>query len=102
MEESLGDCMGRYIDADLLLQRLTGVNSSVEQGVKYFNSVYNIIKEQPTADVVEVKNGRWISNEFGRVYICSECGRKETTNTEPYCHCGAKMDGTPKERGGEK
>lgn len=54
--------------------------------------IEDCIDNQPTADVAEVKHGRWISNEFGRVYICSECGRKETTNTEPYCHCGAKMD----------
>ena len=46
--------MARYIDADLLLQRLTGVNSTVEQGIKYYNSVYNLIIEQPTADVEEV------------------------------------------------
>lgn len=43
-------------------------------------------------DFVEVKHGHWISNEFGNVFICSECGRRELTNIEPYCHCGAKMD----------
>lgn len=57
------------------------------------NDFIVIPKDTPTADVAEVKHGEWISNEFGGVYICSECGRKETTNTEPYCHCGAKMDG---------
>ena len=25
-------------------------------------------------------------------YMCSECGRIEEENSEPYCHCGAKMD----------
>ena len=66
--------MARYIDADLLLQRLTGVNSSVEQGVKYFNSVYNIINEQPTADVVEVVR-------------CKDCGYYENgKDYAPYCN----------------
>ena len=59
----------------------------------------------PTADVVEVKHGEWeesdiyICNSDGKpiakvdtVYVCSECGREESRK-EPYCHCGAKMDG---------
>ena len=82
--------------------------------------VLNIIKEQncnntgiiqhikqhcPTADVEEVKHGEWeesdiyICNSDGKpiakvdtVYVCSECGREESRK-EPYCHCGAKMDG---------
>ena len=67
----------------------------------------------PTADVEEVKHGAWLDyieqgttvagvSASGLVgYRCSECGRYEGKK-EPYCNCGAKMDGTPKERGGEK
>ena len=58
----------------------------------------------PTADVVEVKHGEWVE-EFAKlttvkltgedstiVYRCSRCGRYESQK-EPYCNCGAKMDG---------
>ena len=62
------------------------------------------IAEITTADVEEVKHGEWLEfdekyydSEFEapiyRVrYKCSECGRMEWTK-EPYCNCGAKMDG---------
>lgn len=56
-------------------------------------------------DVEEVRHGEWkeetkfiITDDpdddgyWRTVYICSECERKEWRK-EPYCHCGAKMDG---------
>lgn len=58
--------MERYIKVSLLLQRLTGINSTVDQGIKYYNSVYNLIQEIPSADVEEVKHGEW-------KYECLEC-----------------------------
>lgn len=60
------------------------------------------LKEQPTIDTV--KKGKWIEKRGHRsfisggdiedytYYICSECAREEITK-EPYCHCGARMDG---------
>lgn len=54
--------------------------------------------EIPTADVAPVVRGRWISFLDGdhimpeRYYRCSRCGRVES-RLQPYCHCGAKMDG---------
>lgn len=51
----------------------------------------------PTADVVEAKHGEWISHEG-----YEECGECHTKAIYPhnYCpNCGARMDGTPKERG---
>lgn len=58
-----------------------------------------------TADVVEVKHGKWLDNiektttlggsgierEVVCGYKCSLCGRTEIRK-EPYCNCGAKMD----------
>lgn len=56
------------------------------------------------ADFVEVKHGEWIDNikvisTVGMAdikalvgYRCSVCGREEVAK-EPYCNCGAKMDG---------
>ena len=64
------------------------------------NEIYNI----PAADVEEVKHGHWMDNikTISTVgtpnikalvgYKCSECGRAEVCK-EPYCNCGAKMDG---------
>ena len=42
------------------------------------------------------KSGRWVPVKLKRrttEYKCSICGRWERTNKEPYCNCGAKMDG---------
>lgn len=38
----------------------------------------------------KLRHGRWIDKET--CYVCSLCGRVERLQ-EPYCHCGAKMDG---------
>ena len=57
------------------------------------------IDNLPAVDAVEVKHGRWIEgerymDEDGWVYpvYCSLCGRYEDER-EPYCNCGARMDG---------
>lgn len=72
------------------------------------------LQNLPTADVVEVKHGYLEhiadfggGNCFG---YCSICHAEHKANNPTalkfayvYCRwCGAKMDGTPKERGGEK
>ena len=57
-----------------------------------------IVASPPAADVVPVVHGKWISFLDGdhimpeRYYRCSRCGRVESRR-QPYCHCGAKMDG---------
>lgn len=61
-----------------------------------------ILSKLPSADVVEVRHGKWIKKEDGR-YVCSECGRTRPYSNYAYaienwvcnyCHyCGAKMDG---------
>lgn len=47
------------------------------------------------ADVEPVRHGEWICETNKHNYFefhCSLCGRIEEKE-EPYCHCGAKMDG---------
>ena len=54
----------------------------------------------PTADVQEVRHGKWISNDLGGykwAYYCGECGGVggyPFNDRHKYCpNCGAKMDG---------
>lgn len=63
----------------------------------------DIFAEIPAADVVEVKRGKWLNIIFTQRYECSLCGNEIYFGKDKFCsECGAKMDGTPKERGGEK
>lgn len=56
---------------------------------------------EKAANVAPVIRAKWISFLDGesimpeRYYRCSKCGRVEKRK-EPYCHCGAKMDGETK------
>lgn len=58
----------------------------------------DMIEDAPAADAVPVVHARWVSFLDGdhimpeRYYRCSRCGRVESRR-QPYCHCGAKMDG---------
>ena len=49
----------------------------------------------PTADVVEVKHGKWVCLEAEIGYFaCSECDHRILRAECNYCpNCGAKMDG---------
>lgn len=52
-------------------------------------------------DVVEVNHGEWIkvSEKYPR-YVCTACNHLFNNKNYNYCPCcGARMDGTPKERG---
>lgn len=72
--------MPRYIDADNAKEIYLS-KSAGEQ-----------LDKVPTADVQEVKHGKWIFN--GVLYKCSECNSSEIYNDYKYCgYCGAKMDG---------
>lgn len=63
----------------------------------------DVFAEIPTADVVEVKRGEWLNIIFTQRYECSLCGNEIYFGKDKFCsECGAKMDGTSKERGGEK
>ena len=67
-----------------------------------FHEADRVIQKMPTADVVELKHGRWRRRaKYGEVY-CSECGTLERYTDgnfkSRYCpNCGAKMDGKGKD-----
>lgn len=101
--------MARYIDADNLINELSAACMPIyEKGITGIlgdnSSIADIINEQPTADVQEVKRGYWIperdSDENNRIqcFHCSVCdddfhyiGAFVATK---YCpNCGARMDG---------
>lgn len=63
------------------------------------NIAYSIIKNQPTADVQEVRHGKWLPTRHPDQKRCSVCdvisfiALYPCINKADYCpHCGAKMD----------
>lgn len=65
----------------------------------------DLIRKAPTVDVAPVIHGEWLEHDYEHyikpdntadirpiLYRCSLCGRVENQK-EPYCHCGARMDG---------
>lgn len=64
----------------------------------------NDIARFPAVDAEVVRHGEWKERivtdykcypayTYKSGYECSLCGRTARTNKEPYCHCGARMDG---------
>lgn len=91
-----------YIERDSIYGRVkTETNPYGKPTLDYKSGVkvLDMIKQEPAADVVEVRHGRWIPHEhmsrtpYARNYDCSECGISPI-ECENYCpNCGAKMDG---------
>jgi len=79
--------MPRYVDADSA------------KAIYLSKSAGKQLDRVPTADVQEVKHGKWVEDNDG-VTRCSNCGAKANRNfyvnvqeLSDYCpHCGAKMD----------
>ena len=94
----------RYISTEYLGKcdtcrhlRSGGCNTYCDHGEEYSPSLLKI----PTADVVEVKHGKWISVEGDVIFKCSNCEAEVKTSWDyenedmfRYCPCcGAKMGG---------
>ena len=103
--------MKRYIDANKLIDDLNYSTQNTwgkglgyswwSHSVKLKDNMVECINDQPTADVEEVRHGEWIETYRGlcpreKVIVCSLCGRVEEQK-EPYCNCGAKMNGSKTE-----
>lgn len=92
--------MAEYIErsAGVSILRAKANMAVLMDAAPYFEKAAQMLEKLPTADVAPVVRGRWISFLDGdhimpeRYYRCSRCGRVES-RCQPYCHCGAKMDG---------
>ena len=92
--------MAEYIEREAVLRAVQGQRSPCRSPAQ--NRMLDCLKAAviriSAADVAPVVHGRWISFLDGdhimpeRYYRCSRCGRVESRR-QPYCHCGAKMDG---------
>ena len=100
--------MSRYIDADAFVEWLKMARKMLtndgERSLITGTKVSELVNNFPTADVQEVRHGRWeeIIEHRGAGgilggrdvcvgYACSVCGRQADYRT-PYCpNCGAKM-----------
>lgn len=86
--------MSRYIDVDAL--GIGKANREIFNNKAYadgWNAAIDIIVSAPTADVQEVKHGKWIVKEKDIFCYCSCCGCKSGALFN-YCpHCGAKFGG---------
>ena len=104
--------MTKYINANTLVQDIEVSRKNNQHNNAIASQTHNaehrhfikMVLDQPAADVAPVVHGEWItccnkprltSTSAGASkfwFECSLCGRREIQK-EPYCHCGAKMDG---------
>lgn len=106
--------MARYIDAEIAIEKCNKLIDNADScpnpcAIEGVRVVRNIILSDcetgvPTADVVEVKHGKWEikQDDYDCEYMmCSVCKEEfypvdvDIVDTTPnYCpNCGAKMDG---------
>lgn len=69
-----------------------------DSGIPQLYKAMTYIEDAPTADVVEVRHGKWTLHTDGSG-TCSECKKTQKNvwdynSWQNYCgHCGARMDG---------
>lgn len=94
--------MSRYIDADAFEANMQNEWERNEISNGEWIHFREMINDEPTADVVPVRHGRWIHDGFdfphGNDWIhCSECGKRGINvpaDLSNYCpNCGAMMEG---------
>ena len=93
----------------VIVSEKTGYTNPELKGI---NKVIDRIKAQPTADVQEVRHGKWVKHKFDPQFLntlhskgeakgireknifwtCSECNNWGTPNQKYCLNCGAKMD----------
>ena len=103
--------MKRYIDANKIITdaikerkfvfQKEDLIKSEEVAVRtVYKDLAEFIDSQPTADVEEVKHGKWtrMTGRYEGLFECSNC-YFTSNKTTAYCEvCGAKMDGGGNQR----
>lgn len=92
--------MEKYINSKKFIQYLDDMETMGFSGCVFYGLREYI--EKNSEDIAPVVHAYWIKtantwthdlNETIKpVYRCSKCGRIETVQ-EPFCNCGAKMEG---------
>ena len=89
--------MAEYIEREALMKELN-LLAKYEYGERRQGilGVCVTILNNPAADVVEVRHGKWYKGDMPTYggYKCSFCELNTVEYNKPYCpNCGAKMDG---------
>lgn len=80
------------IDKENLLKDLITIYAPMQEQKDILVKCIKKVNEQPTADIKEVKHGKW--EVFGlRNPLCSLCYKYNYEKSDFCPHCGAKMDG---------
>ena len=95
--------MAGYADIEKIEKLLVRGIDECGDAIISIRDVRKAIAQAKTADVQEVRHGRWMycgkASGHDHMWQCSECLRSEFTKHKndikdyPYCHCGALMDG---------
>lgn len=98
--------MSKYISVENLIDELSAACMPIhEKGISGIlgdnESIADVIRAQPAADVQEVRRGKWLYEyksgtpiKEGVVSSCCDMWNNYRTNFCP--HCGARMDGEEK------
>ena len=84
----------RYIDANKLRKNVEDLHDCYNGFSDTYDKacIIGLIDEQPTADVVERKKGKWLYLDGLDAFECSVCGRQMVRNIFCYCPwCGSDM-----------
>ena len=92
--------MARYIDADALINAVNGFTKFYHIDLLQVSTFIDAVMDMPTADVREVKHGKWKINADDLFPVestmeCSVCHHEQPLNIDDnYCpNCGADMRG---------
>lgn len=99
--------MKRYIERESFLKKLINyrqdcLSEGDSETAQVFDDVITELQAIPTADVVEVRHGRWLipltdepwrRGYFCRCSVCKKMNSGHTLSVPCFCeNCGAKMD----------
>lgn len=85
--------MPRYIDEEKVKHTVNEFIDRTGSDVFTREQIFDFLYETDSADVQEVRHGKWEKGKCGNYFVCSECGEISDFFKYPYCHgCGAKME----------